>query len=470
MSENNLNNQDSQTENNITIKDKDNSTTLEQKEEKKRSIKKKKHKSSSSNKKKSRKRQKTKPKEYKKYLIFFFFVLIVGSAYFLFEKKDSLPENQDTSIVATIQKESPTQVETFANQKTDQQSYNYQTSFTEWSPASQYKLRDIIKEYTIDNNFYQASVNASKMEYLWKDKDPYTNLITKKDINLIKTGYPYLNTLGIVLSPGGEVINVLQDSPAYIYGIRIGWKLLKTKGQFISNYPDDMEELDKILENQEMTWLTSSYQIKNIPPMKKYPAIGSIAEGWVQNNILTIKLYHISNITPGRIIQIFNSNLRKNPKISGVILDIRDTNNNDSYKGLAEMAWIFNKQRQQSLMTLYDRNNKAYNISTNPITFKIDPNLLQTINRIPVIVVTNDKTSGSFEVLANIIRTNGGKVLGNKTANKSSLTTPFIIEGQKGVNLTTLHIKLPDNKTLPIIPDNSFPFNTLDSLYYIKKR
>ena len=53
MSENNLNNQDSQTENNITIKDKDNSTTLEQKEEKKRSIKKKKHKSSSSNTKKN---------------------------------------------------------------------------------------------------------------------------------------------------------------------------------------------------------------------------------------------------------------------------------------------------------------------------------------------------------------------------------------------------------------------------------
>lgn len=470
MSENNLNNQDSQTENNITIEDKDNSTTLEQKEEKKRSSKRRKHKSSSSNRKTSRKKQKIKKKEYKKYLTFFFCVLIAGSSYFFLTKRNASVENKDTSIVSAIQKESTTQTETFANQNTDKGAYNYQTPFTQWSPASQYKLKDIIKEYTIDNNFYQASINSSKMEDLWKAKDSYTNFITKKDINLVKTGYPYLNTLGIVLSPSGEVVNVLQDSPAYIYGIRIGWKLLKTKGQFISNYPEDVEELDKILENQEMTWLTGGYQIKNIPPMKRYAAIGSIAEGWVQNNILTIKLYHISNMTPGRIIQIFNYNLKNNPKISGIILDIRDTNNNDSYTGLPETAWIFNKQRQQSLMTLYDRNNKAYDISTNPITFKIDPNLLQIINITPIVVVINEKTSGSFEVLANVIKNNGGKVLGNKTANKASLTTPFMIEGKHGINLTTLHIRLPDSKNLPIVPDNSFPFNTLDSLYYIKKR
>ncbi|OYW74648.1 MAG: hypothetical protein B7Z27_09125 [Sphingobacteriia bacterium 32-37-4] len=73
------------------------------------------------------------------------------------------------------------------------------------------------------------------------------------------------------------MLTTTQKQPIDINAVMEAYQLNKLNKliDFIDKeYVDDVNTdsivditVDKILENQEMTWLTSSYQIKNIPPM-----------------------------------------------------------------------------------------------------------------------------------------------------------------------------------------------------------
>lgn len=466
--DNNTNDIQDSTNNNDNLKENDVNV------EKKRVRRKKKRKIPEENNDKRRIKRKKIKKPNKKPLFYLsgIAIALIGAyfGYSYLNQDDSNPQatNQQQKVVVA-EKAKIIEAETFANKKTDYSSYSYRTPFSNWKESYQYELKDAVLKHSISPKFYQSSVNSKKMEELWGNKDAFTNVMDGTDIQLLKNGYARDQTLGLTLSDYGQVINILQDSPAYANGIRLKWNLLKIEDRFISNFPSDYQSVDKLIQNKKTTWLTSNKRTVVINPMKVYPAIGSIAEGWFKDNIYTIKIYHISSVTPGRIVQLLGSVLAKKQNIKGIVLDLRDTDNNDYYKGLPETAWLFNKQKEEVLAVIIDRNNKQYNITSKGVAFSFSPQVASLLKRVPVVTVVNNKTSGSFEILANNIKQNGGIIMGEKTAGKSELTTPFLFGEDKGINLTTFHIKLPNNVTLPITPNKTFPSNSLDFLYIMNK-
>jgi len=395
-------------------------------------------------------------------------VLAIGGYYYY--TKQYNPSSNQVSVNPVSNNQNNEPVDNFVTSpKSKANMLDVVTEFYNWTPEQQYALKDAILKHTVNPDFYKAANdNKNTMSTLWQNKDNNSDFMSSVDFSLYKTGYPQDNTIGVQFNRQGFVDNIQQDSPAYNYGIRLGWKLLRINGQIISYVPQDSSSIEQQISLHDSVWLSRSGSVYSFSKIPLFPAIGSIAEGWIQGNILSIRIYNMTNKTPGRIYQILKQNLDKKPNLMGVVLDLRSSS--DSFSGLPESTWLLNNQKETAIGILYDRNNQSYTLMAKPLPFQTDPGTIQRINRLKKIVAVNGITGGSFELLANAITQQPNSELrGQTTANKNIFNAYYLFGEHTGAKISSYHVRLPDNQKLPLNPKNSVNFYVLDSLYQIKK-
>lgn len=394
------------------------------------------------------------------------FSVFVYENYFDQSRTDSSPQSNNETISSVNSSQSDPFVTSTKNQVN---MLDVDTRFYKWSAQQQHDLKNTILNRTVNLKFYNAAVdNKNTMSTLWAKRDTYSDFMNDTDMLVYHTGYPQKNGIGVSLNNQGFVDNILQDSPAYNYGIRLGWKLLRANGQIISYIPKDFSKIEALISSSDSVWLSRSGQIYSFNKIPAFPAIGSIAEGWIQGGILSIRINYMTERTPGRIYQILKSNLDNNV-VRGIVLDLRTSSN--SFTGLPETAWILNNQNiSSSLGYISDRNNKSYNIVAKPLPFNYEKETIAKINSLKKIVVVNGATGGTFELLANAVaKEKDNEMRGDTSANQTILTADYVFGSNQGVKISTYYLKLPDNQSLPLKPSNRFNYSLLDSLYQIKK-
>lgn len=335
----------------------------------------------------------------------------------------------------------------------------------DWSKENKAKLRDSILKYSVSPIFFKAANdNSIPNDMLMASKDPNSYLMSEKDIYISQTGYPMAKTTGAILSNQGTVTDILPDSSAYVYGIRLGWKLLNVGGIIAGNFPEQ-SKLDQLLSTKQSSWMNPQGKIISFKQIPLYPATGAIAEAWMQKGLLVIRINHLTNTTPGRIYQLMQKYITSTNRPIGVILDLRAKGG--SISGLSELTWLLNGQQNTLIANLSDRNNKQYNIVANKPGFQINPNILKAFNSLKSIIVVNENTEGTTELLANNIKKSKANVqiLGSATKGATMLPTYFAYDIQSGIALSTYHIISPQKVNI----EGTFPQSMLNSLYLLKR-
>lgn len=404
-----------------------------------------------------------------KYILILGCIVLAAGGYYYYDKEHNVFSDK-ASVTPVSNNQDNIPVDNFVTSpRSKANMLDVVTEFYKWTPQQQYALKDTILKHTVNTDFYKAAIdNKNTMSTLWQNKDNDSDFMSPVDFYLYKTGYPQDKTIGVKFNRQGFVDDIQQDSPAYNYGIRLGWKLLRINGQIISYVPQDSTNVEKQISLHDSVWLSRSGSIYSFNKIPLFPAIGSIAEGWIQGNILSIRIYNITNKTPGRIYQILKQNLDKKPNIMGLVLDLRSSGS--SVSGLPETTWLLNGQKETPIGVLYDRNNKSYTLMSKPLPFQIDHETIQKINKLKKIVAVNGMTGGNFELLANAItQQTDSDLRGQTTANKNIFNAYYLFGDNTGAKISSYHVRLPDNQSLPLNPKNPVNFYVLDSLYQIKK-
>lgn len=217
----------------------------------------------------------------KKMLYLFVFLSIAGSASYLSYKyitNPALPNEKETDTATN-----------FTPLYKDE---NVEKTLRGWNENDLQKLRDIIKTNTIDNDIIriindpQYSLNT----VLFHLKDNF-HILSADEAREYNNGYPKQST-GITFDSYYNVIDIAPYSYAWRNGIRKGYKLEQIDGKNLKiDIPSD-DINDALTTHKNSRWMFKDKAGRRItyPTFKKeYPA-GNIAEAWVYQNTLVIRI------------------------------------------------------------------------------------------------------------------------------------------------------------------------------------
>ena len=395
----------------------------------------------------------------KKMLYLFVFLSIAGSASYLSYKyitNPALPNEKETDTATN-----------FTPLYKDE---NVEKTLRGWNDNDLQKLRDIIKTNTIDNDIIriindpQYSLNT----VIFHLKDNF-HILSADEAREYNNGYPKQST-GITFDSYYNVIDIAPYSYAWRNGIRKGYKLEQIDGKNLKiDIPSD-DINDALTTHKNSRWMFKDKAGRRItyPTFKKeYPA-GNIAEAWVYQNTLVIRIQKINIATPKVLYDLISNRIRNNPNIKGILIDLRDTGD-DYYSGLAQTTWLLNKQQEQNIAVLQSINNQE-SLQSLKATFNIDQNIMNAFNKLPKIVWVDYNTKGSAEIITNNLISNGAKINGSTTFGSKYKKDIFNINNKYAIALTDKKVFLPDGKGLQITPNNNKAIFFVDSLYDSKRQ
>ena len=419
----------------------------------------------------SKKKDTVKNKKFNKIFLFSTVAIIGVLGIYFFHKKDSNIEVVKHSAEQSIP-QNQTNIIKFEELNTDQkneiiaQKFNSNPLLEGWNNEEVQSLKSYIYKYSINKGFSEkASHKDVGIFSLMNSKDQYSDVLNEKEILSEKTGYPYINTTGLVINEKGFVTSILLDSPAYLSGIRKNWQLFNVNNYNKPFFSNNYKTNDLLLSKSSSVWRNPNNQYFNLNPIQTYPAIGALANGIVQNHILNLQIEEITKATPGRIYSIIQNTLRTE-KITGILIDLRTPA--DTINGIQEMAWILNGGNENVIATATNNKNETFQILAKKPTFNMDDNIINIIKNTKKIIVVNKETKGLSEALAYNIQKSNASLFGESTFGKNTIESNFIV-GNKGVKVSTYNFTLPENKALPLKPASTINFSALNQLYNIQQ-
>lgn len=331
-------------------------------------------------------------------------------------------------------------------------------------------IHNVIKNNSINENIIEISNDEryslqTVISYL-KDDFHILNANESKEYN---SGY-FDMTTGITFDSSYNVIGITPYSNAWRKGIRLSYKLEQIDGKNLKTNLSSDDINNALITHKNSRWMFNDKERRRItfPQFQKeYPA-GDIAESWVFQNTLILRIKKINTVTANIINDLINSRLKSNENIKGVIIDLRGTGD-DYYVGLPQTTWILNQQKIEKIAKLNSLNNESDIVTSNP-NLTLDTNIIQKFNKLPQIVWVDYQTKGSGEILANNLIKNGAKINGFQTEGSEFKKDIFNINNKYAVALTDKKVSLPDGKPLQITPLNNKAIYFVDMIYEQKRK
>lgn len=335
-----------------------------------------------------------------------------------------------------------------------------------WNQREVNQLKQDVSLYSIDPKFTEIAKEPDSGIYsLMANADNYSHVLNTSEYLEATTGYPTVNSTGIILDSNGFVQHILQDSPGDIAGIKKGWQLLSVDNYNSPYFSDDAVKNDQLISQNNSQWRNTINQTFNLSKLQTYPPVGSLASGYFENGVLNIRIQKMTSITPWRVYSIIYNYISKGYKIKGLLIDLRTTA--FSANGVPQLTWILNGGKKSLISIATNNQNQSYQILAQQPNFQINSQVINIINQTKKIVAVDNNTKGLTEALAYNLEESGAKLYGSQTYGKNTIENYFLI-GNKGVQISSYHFTLPNNITLPLKPYNKINFEALDELYRSK--
>lgn len=338
-----------------------------------------------------------------------------------------------------------------------------------WTENDIQLTRDIIKNYSLDKNIINAANDSrySLNTLIFHLTDNF-HILNPDEAREYNTGYAKMST-GITFDSYYNVVDITPYSYAWRNGIRMGYKLEQIDGKNLKiDIPSD-DINDALTTHKSSRWMFKDKAGRRItyPTFKKEYLAGDIAEAWVYQNTLVLRIRKINVATPQIIYDLISNRIKNNPNIKGVIIDLRNTGD-DYYSGLSQTTWLLNQQKEQDIAKFISRKGEEI-WQSQKVPFNVDSNILSTFNNLPKIIWVDYNTKGSAEVLTNNIALNGAKINGDQTYGSIYKKDIFNINNKYAIALTDKKVYLPNGQKLNINPNNNKAIFFVDSLYQEKR-
>lgn len=338
-----------------------------------------------------------------------------------------------------------------------------------WDESDIQATRDIIKNYSVDQNIIKIANDSrfSLNTIIFHLTDNF-HILTADEAREYNTGYAKMST-GITFDSYYNVVDITPYSYAWRNGIRLGYKLEQIEGKNLRiDIPSD-DINDALITHKNSRWMFKDKAGRRItyPTFKKeYPA-GEIAEAWVYQDTLVLRIRKINVATPQVVYDLISNRIKNNANLKGVIIDLRGTGD-DYYSGLTQTTWLLNQQKKQDIIKLISRQNEE-TWQSEQTSFNADNNILNQFNQLSKIVWVDYNTKGSAEILTNNLISNGIKVNGDSTYGSVYKKDIFNINNKYAIALTDKKAFLPNGQSLQVIPNNNKAIFFVDSLYQEKR-
>lgn len=273
--------------------------------------------------------------------------------------------------------------------------------------------------------------------------DKYTQYLTKEDMDALleSTTGNYVG-IGVYMLTSSEVngvviVGVMEDSPAEQAGIEIGDII--TKVDDVSYIGKKSEDVSNAIKGQEGTnvkiTVKRDNEEKEFNITRKSIKVKTVGSEMLDNNIGYIRISSFDIGTASEFKEHYNK--LKDQNIKGLILDLRNNGGGVVGEALSIADTMVEKGRTLLITTDKDGKEKIDKASENPII------------GVPVIILVNDTTASSSEILAATLRDNCRyTIIGTKTYGKGVIQSIYTFKDGTGLKVTTNEYFSPEHNII----------------------
>lgn len=305
------------------------------------------------------------------------------------------------------------------------------------------KFRAIIDKYYLGEIDEEKLKEGAIKGYIEGLGDPYTEYISKEDME------DYTNDImgnfvgiGIYMSKNTEknmieVISPIKNSPAQEAGIQPGDLIKSVDGVIYT--ADDLTTVSSKIKGEEGTTVkleilrgeqTLTFEIKRTT-IKVNQVEGEVLE----NNIGYIEIPSFDEDTAKDFKAKFEELQKQN--IKSLIIDLRNNGGGIVSEALDIADYIADKD--SVLLYTVDKNNKE----------KVEKSKNNPIISMPVVILVNENTASSSEILAGALKDLGkAKIVGTKTYGKGVIQDLLTLADGSGIKITAEEYQTPNRNKI----------------------
>jgi len=311
--------------------------------------------------------------------------------------------------------------------------------------------------------FFEA-LNLVRFEYVKKDididkviqgaikgmlkalDDPYTRYMDPQALKREQEDMflGHFGGLGIIISIKDDqltIISPIEDTPAYIAGIKAGDKVVEIDGK--STEGMELDEAVNLLRGEKGTEVTLGIKRENVEELLGITIIRDIIEVKAvkkevmgRNNNLGYIRITTFNVNTGPELEEVLNEFKKDSNIQGIILDFRN-NPGGLLDSAIEIASKFIKEG--SIVHIKDRDGIVATIKSRGNKFP----------EWPLFVLVNEGSASASEIVAGAIQdSKRGKLLGMKTFGKGVVQQVFNLNDGSGIAITTSEYFTPSERSI----------------------
>jgi len=276
--------------------------------------------------------------------------------------------------------------------------------------------------------------------------DPYTRYMDPQALKREQEDMflGHFGGLGIIISIKDDqliIISPIEDTPAYIAGIKAGDRVVEIDGK--STEGMELDEAVNILRGEKGTEVTLGIKRENVEELLGITIIRDIIEVKAvkkevmgrNNNLGYIRITTFNVNTSPELEEVLNE-FKKDSNIQGIILDFRnnpggllDSAIEIASKFIKEGAIVHIKDRDGIMATIESRGNK--------------------FPEWPLFVLVNEGSASASEIVAGAIQdSERGKLLGMKTFGKGVVQQVFNLNDGSGIAITTSEYFTPSERSI----------------------
>lgn len=302
------------------------------------------------------------------------------------------------------------------------------------------------------NSNYVDDVDAAKLmrtgiEAMVESLDPYTNYISEsevEDYRFMTTGQ-YGGIGASIFQRDNQVVvrETYEGYPAQKVGIRPGDVLLEIDGKAMSGKNNN--EVSKFLKGSAGTELT--VLIKRLGESKPFKVIIKREEiqidnvpyfGMINENTGIIQLKGFTQ-NAGREVKNALLELKKNPNLKNVILDLRGNPGGLLHEAV-DIANIFVNKGELAVDTRgkNKESNKKYFTINDPVDAEI-----------PLAILTNSSSASASEIVSGVVQDlDRGVIIGQRTFGKGLVQTTRPLTYNAQLKITTAKYYIPSGRCI----------------------
>ena len=276
--------------------------------------------------------------------------------------------------------------------------------------------------------------------------DPYTRYMDPQALKREQEDMflGHFGGLGIIISIKDDqliIISPIEDTPAYIAGIKAGDRVVEIDGK--STEGMELDEAVNILRGEKGTEVTLGIKRENVEELLGITIIRDIIEVKAvkkevmgrNNNLGYIRITTFNVNTSPELEEVLNE-FKKDSNIQGIILDFRnnpggllDSAIEIASKFIKEGPIVHIKDRDGIMATIKSRGNKY--------------------PEWPLFVLVNEGSASASEIVAGAIQdSERGKLLGMKTFGKGVVQQVFNLNDGSGIAITTSEYFTPSERSI----------------------